>query len=137
MAKAQQRMKFYTDKKRREVVFEVGDWVYLKMRPYRQKPLAHRLNDKLGSRFYGPYKISHMVGRVAYRWELPKDCLLHPVFHVSQLKKAEGNIHSTTTNPLLTAESKLNLQPVDNLQVRHLPSKPREVLVLWKDRDET
>ena len=31
MAKAQQRMKYYADKKRREVVFEVGDWVYWKM----------------------------------------------------------------------------------------------------------
>ena len=53
MAKAQQRMKYYADKKSQGVVFEVGDWVYLKMRPYRQKTLANRLNEKLGPRFYG------------------------------------------------------------------------------------
>ena len=76
------------------------------------------------------------MGRVAYRLELPKDCLLHPVFHVSQLKRTKGNIHSTASNPPLTVELELNLQPVDILQVRELPSKPREVLVLWEDRDE-
>lgn len=136
MAKAQQCMKFYTDK-RRDLEFDVGDWVYLKMRPYRQKTLAHRLNEKLGPRFYGPYKISHKVGRVAYRFELPKDCLLHPVFDVSQHKKAEGIVHSTAASPPLTAKLEMNLPPVDVLQVRQLPSKPREVLVLWEGQDKT
>lgn len=36
----QQRMKCYTDKKRRELEFSVGDRVYLKVQPYRLKPLA-------------------------------------------------------------------------------------------------
>ena len=74
-------------------MFEVGDWVYLKMRPYHQKTLANRLNEKLGPRFYGPYKISHKVGRVAYRLELPKDCLLHPVFMSLNSKKPKGTFN--------------------------------------------
>ena len=36
----QQRMKCYTDKKRRELEFSVGDRVYLKVQPYRLKSLA-------------------------------------------------------------------------------------------------
>ena len=75
--------------------------------------------------------------RVAYRFELPKDCLLHPIFLVSQLKRAEGDTHSTAASPPLTAELELKLQPIDILQVRQLPSNPREVLVLWEGRDET
>ncbi|MCH82581.1 hypothetical protein A2U01_0003391 [Trifolium medium] len=39
LLKAQSRMKFYADKKRREIEFKVGDYVYVKLRPYRQQSL--------------------------------------------------------------------------------------------------
>lgn len=35
LACAQELMKKQADKKRHEVVFQVGDWVYLKLQPYR------------------------------------------------------------------------------------------------------
>lgn len=35
----QERMKKFADRKRREVEFEVGDLVYLKLRPYRQSSM--------------------------------------------------------------------------------------------------
>ena len=67
MAKAQQRMKYYADLKRKDVSYEEEDWVYLKIRPYRQRTLTSFLNEKLGLRYYGPYKILQRVGRVAYK----------------------------------------------------------------------
>ena len=50
---AQQRMKLLADKHRRELTFEVGDWVYLKIQPYRLKSLAKKRNEKLSPRFFG------------------------------------------------------------------------------------
>lgn len=46
LVQAQQQMKFYEDG-RREVHFQVGDVVYLKLQPYRQRSLAKRANEKL------------------------------------------------------------------------------------------
>lgn len=40
LLRAQQRMKSIEDSKRREVEYQVGDHVYLKLQPYRQKSLA-------------------------------------------------------------------------------------------------
>jgi hypothetical protein len=85
-------------------VFEVGDFLYLKMRPYRQKSLANCINEKLGPRFYSPYKVLRRVGKVAYLLELPRDYSLHLVFHVSQLKCAEGVTQAGTAVPPLTTD---------------------------------
>lgn len=67
MAKAQQRMKYYANMKRKDVSYEEGEWVYLKVQPYRQKTWASCINEKLSLRFYGPYKILQKVGRTAYK----------------------------------------------------------------------
>ncbi|PNY09747.1 retrotransposon-related protein [Trifolium pratense] len=37
--KAQEQMKLHGDKKRKEAKFEVGDWVFLKLKPHRQQSL--------------------------------------------------------------------------------------------------
>lgn len=47
--------------------FSAGDMVYLKMKPYHRKSLAHRNNEKLAPRYYRPFKVLAKVGKVAYR----------------------------------------------------------------------
>lgn len=57
---AQGRMQKAANKHRRDGEYTVGDWVYLKLRPYRQSSVAYIKNDKLFQRYFGPYQI--MVG---------------------------------------------------------------------------
>ncbi|KAH7526809.1 hypothetical protein JRO89_XSUnG0053200 [Xanthoceras sorbifolium] len=67
LEKAQGRMKKYYDQSRREVSFEPGDFVYLKLQPYRQKSLKKKFNVKLSQRYYGPFKVFERIGEVVYR----------------------------------------------------------------------
>jgi hypothetical protein len=84
----QSRQKSYADHRRRELSFEVGDFVYLKVSPMRG---LHHFNvrGKLAPRFIGPFKILEKRGEVAYQLELQLELSdVHDVFHVSQLKKS-------------------------------------------------
>jgi len=69
LLKAQDQMKRYVNNQRRELLLHEGDWVFLKLQPYRMKSLARKTNEKLGPRFYGPYKVIQF-GEVAYKLEL-------------------------------------------------------------------
>ncbi|WMV54410.1 hypothetical protein MTR67_047795 [Solanum verrucosum] len=68
---AQSRQKSYTDVRRRELEFEVDDWVYLKVSPMKGVKKFGK-KGKL-SPYIGPYRISKRVGSVAYELELPQE----------------------------------------------------------------
>ncbi|WVZ76544.1 LOW QUALITY PROTEIN: hypothetical protein U9M48_024511 [Paspalum notatum var. saurae] len=87
LKRAQSRQKSYSDKRRRPLVFELDDHVYLRVSPMKG---VHRfgVKGKLASRYVGPFKITEQCGPVAYRLELPPHlAAVHDIFHVSQLKK--------------------------------------------------
>jgi hypothetical protein len=66
---AQSRQKSYADHRWRELSFEVGDFIYLKVSPMRD--LRHfKVRGKLAPRFIGPFKILEKRGEVAYQLEL-------------------------------------------------------------------
>jgi hypothetical protein len=84
---AQSRQKSYADHRRRELSFDVGDFVYLKVSPMRGLR-RFKVRGKLAPRFIGLFKILERRGEVAYQLELPPQLSdVHNVFHVSQLKK--------------------------------------------------
>ena len=46
---------------------------------------------KLASRYYGPFKFLQKIGEASYKLNLPLGSLIHPMFHVSNLKAKLGN----------------------------------------------
>ena len=84
---AQDRQKSYADNHRRDLEFEVGDMVFLRISPWKGV-LRFGKRGKLSPWYVGPYKIVERIGEVAYRLELPSDLdRIHDVFHVSMLRK--------------------------------------------------
>ena len=138
LLKAQAAMKQTADAKRREVEYEVGAWVLLKLRPYRQRSAkeAPANSGKLAKRFYGPFLILEKIGKVAYRLKLPEGARIHPVFHCSLLKPFHGA--SVTSDTPSLPDQFLNNQPIISplaiLDTRRAatPEGSWEVLVQWK-----
>jgi hypothetical protein len=110
---AQNRMKQQADQHRSERSFDVGDWVFLRLQPYKQMSLKQAKKDnKLSSKYYGPYKVLQKIGTMAYKLELPTVYRLHLVFHVSCLKKVIGDkLPVQTILPELDEERKIILEP--------------------------
>jgi hypothetical protein len=122
LAQAQARMKKYADLKRSERTLELGDMVYIKMQPYRMAAFGIRQAIKLTSKFYGPFRVTERVGKLAYRLQLPDGVKIHPVFHVSQLKKHLGDkVVPEPGLPLITEDGRIKMEPHQVLQTRSLP----------------
>ena len=85
-------MKQQADHHRSERSFEVGDWIFLRLQPYKQMSLKQSKKDnKLSPKYYGPYKVLQKIGTMVYKLELPTSSRVHLVFHVSCLKKVIGD----------------------------------------------
>lgn len=136
---AQSRQKSYVDVRRRELEFELNDWVFLKVSPMKGVMRFGR-KGKLSPRYIGPYKIVRRIGKVAYELELPaRLASVHPVFHVSMLKKCVGDhslivpVEKIGVKDSLTYEE-VPIEIIDR-QVRKLRTKEiASVKVLWRNQ---
>jgi hypothetical protein len=134
---AQNRMKQQADQHHSERSFEVGDWVFLRLQPYKQMSLKQAKKDnKLSPKYYGPYKVLQKIGTMAYKLELPASSRVHPVFHVSCLKKVIGDkIPVQTIFPELDKEGKIILDPEAITDTRIIQLRNRsisEYLIKWR-----
>jgi len=107
------------------------------MQPYKQTSLKAEQCHKLAPKFYGPYTALKRVGQVAYQLALPSQSKLHPIFHVSCLKKVIGTRCQIQTNlPDLAEEGSIWLQlevVLDQCEHRLHQRTIKEALVQWKD----
>lgn len=129
---AQQLMKNNADKGRRDLQFNVGENVFLKLRPYRQHSVTRRVCQKLDAKYYGPFEVLGKIGQAAYRLHLPPGSKIHPVFHVSQLKPVLGQ--NAQVNPLPTVfsdDDELVVTPAAILDTRYNDNGYLEGLVQW------
>lgn len=133
LLRAQHRMKLFVDQHRSEKVLEIGDYVYVKLQPYRQQSVVMRSNQKLSPKYFGPYRIIDKCGEVAYKVDLPKGSQVHPVFHVSQLKVLVGNVHTSTQLPsvLLDVFEREPEAVLERRMVKRQDKAVTQVLIKW------
>jgi hypothetical protein len=132
--RANNRMKYFADRKRSDRSFQVGDWVYLRLQPYVQTSLAIRSNAKLAFRFFGPFQVEAKVGTLSYRLKLPESSKLHPVFHVSQLRRGAPPAEVHKDLPVVDDVSPPHQVPERVLQTRQVRRRKTELeqaLVKW------
>ncbi|KAL0533446.1 hypothetical protein IC582_030286 [Cucumis melo] len=138
MHTAQSRQKSYADVRRKDLEFEVGDKVFLKVAPMRGVVRFER-RGKLSPRFVGPFEILERIGPVAYRLALPPSLsTVHDVFHVSMLRKyVPDPSHVVDYEPLEIDENlSYTEQPVEVLarEVKTLRNKEIPLVkVLWRN----
>ena len=74
--------------------------------------MAVRTSQKLAAKFFGPFPVIAKVGMVACKLQLSEEARIHPVFHVSQLKKHVGSASVQTTLPPVTEEGEIAAVPI-------------------------
>lgn len=136
LSRAQNRMKSQAEKHRSDRTFQVNDWVWLKLQPYRQSTVQKWENHKLAKKYYGPFQVENKVGKVAYKLKHPVDAQVHRVFHVSLLKQFYGTPPLLVSLPAwMNKSDKVFLEPQNVLQTRVVKvhnAVQVQYLVKWK-----
>nr|GFD39891.1 putative reverse transcriptase domain-containing protein [Tanacetum cinerariifolium] len=91
MQAAHDRQKSYADLKREPTEFQVGDKAMLKVSPWKGV-IRFGKRGKLNPRYVGPFKVLGVIGKVAYKLDLPEELSrVHNTFYVSNLKKCHAD----------------------------------------------
>ena len=125
----------YYNKKHRDIEFEVGELVLLSTRNLKMKGIP----EKLKKRFVGPFSIEKRIGQQAYKLSLRENWKIHPVFHISLLKR--WNTASLQEEEETPADDDLELEePYYEIEkilrwrkVKRGKRILKEYLVLWKE----
>ncbi|XP_070004629.1 uncharacterized protein [Nicotiana sylvestris] len=136
---AQSLQKSYSDVHRRDFEFKVDDWVVLKVSPMKGI-MQFGKKGKLSPRYVGQYKIIQRIDQVAYKLELPPELsLVHPVFHVSILRRVVGDSSAIVPVETIEVNEELSYEEVPvailDRQVRKLRYKKiASVKLLWRNQ---
>ena len=114
---AMDRQKSYADLKRKDIQYEFGEKVFLKVSSWK-KVMRFGKKGKLSPRFIGSYKVIDKVGLVAYRLALPPELeKIHNVFHVSMLRRYRSDPSHVVSSEVIELRSYLTYEeePVEIL----------------------
>jgi len=133
LGKAQEEVKKYADRKRREVnEYKVEDLVILSTKDLKYQ-IARRRTEKLTERFVGPYKIKKIVSTNVVKLELPSTIKIHPVVNVSRIRKyvgqVEGQKREQPASVIIEGEEEWKVERILNKQ--QIRGKDK-YLVQWK-----
>ncbi|KAE8694756.1 hypothetical protein F3Y22_tig00110776pilonHSYRG00065 [Hibiscus syriacus] len=140
--KATKRMKKCADRNRRDLHFQVGDLVLVKLMPEQLRFLRQR-DRRLVRKYEGSVSIVAKVGNASYKVDPPTWMRVHPVFHVSNLKPfhTDPNID----NQIMSARESIGTQPPSQRHVDEILAgrivkvggkQRREYLVKWGGFDQ-
>lgn len=90
----------------------------------------------MSPRFFGPFQVLKKIGAVAYKLDLPSESCIHPIFHVSCLKRNLGqHITPLPTLPPIDQHGEIKPEPevvVDRQMVKKNNRALKKVLILWR-----
>ncbi|GKA75211.1 hypothetical protein Tco_0781589 [Tanacetum coccineum] len=134
---ARGRQKSYANKRRKPLEFSVGDYVLLKVSPWKGV-VRFGKKGKITPRFVGPFQIVEKVGPVAYRLDLPEELNgVHDTFYVSNLKKCLADPTLQVSVDEIQIDAKLNFveEPVEILEREFKKLKRSRITIVkvWRN----
>ncbi|GJZ71425.1 hypothetical protein Tco_0635276 [Tanacetum coccineum] len=141
LKEARSRQKSYADKYRRDLEFQVGDRVFLKVSPFRGVK-RFGIKGKLSPRFIGPFEILEHIGEVLYRLALPPQLShVHDDFHVSLLRGYHYHPLHVASYPFDQIQPHMSLSEEPESILDRQESVMRNkvipfVKILWKNHPE-
>ncbi|GJS62181.1 putative reverse transcriptase domain-containing protein [Tanacetum coccineum] len=129
---ARDRQKSYADKRRKPLEFSVGDYVLLKVSPWKCV-VRFGKKGKLAPRFVRSFEIIEKVGPVAYRLDLPKELNgVHDKFHVSNLKNCLADPTLQVRLDEIRVDGKLNFveEHVEILEIEFKKLKRSRIAIV-------
>ena len=132
------RQKSYADLKRKDILYEIGKKVLLKVFPWK-KVMRFERKGKLSPRFIEPYEVIEKVGPMAYRLALPPELeKIHNVFHFSMLRRYRSDPSHVVSSEIIELRPDLTYEeePVEILarEAKELRNKRIPLVkVLWRN----
>ncbi|XP_038891657.1 uncharacterized protein LOC120081050 [Benincasa hispida] len=133
MLTAQSRQKSYADVRQKDMEFEVGDKVFLKVAPMK-RVLRFGRKRNISPRFIRPFEILEHVDPMAYRLALPPSfSAVHNVFHVSMVRKYTANpSHIVDYGPLQLNENPSYEEKLIQILTRKVKTLHNKEIILVK-----
>jgi len=121
LGKAQEEMRKFADRKRREgEEYKVGDLVLLSTKDLKWQMKGKR-SEKLTEHFVGPYKIKEIISSNAVELELPKSIKIHPVVNVSRVRLYKPQVEGQKKIPpklvIIEGEEEFEVEKILNKRI--------------------